>query len=1265
MGDGKPALVASADYDAGFATVVSSTDFNTNVTSCAYDSLGRLVHLVRPYDSQDYPTVEYTYGLAVPAGTNGLINFIETRRRDQAEVLPLKSAMYFFSREFVDGLGRKLLTKTEAEPAPGSTAGRVIVSQATCYNARQKPAAVMNPCFSLQTGETFSDRLSFERIDAPGWQGAFQVGSNLVTLDFSSAPKASMGYDATLRAVTETNQDGTFRQTVYEPLVVRSYDENQTDPASAYYENSMARFADGLGRLIRVDEMTHLHDDGSRGAALNTWTTRYQYNVRDQLTRMTDSLQNVKTTAYDGLKRKTFSNDPDRGQRHDEYDEASNLVQTTDAKGQRTTFTYDGANRILTECYHDGSGAPPWRDGQDTNAVAYVYDTPVADLSQGDHTTATARNTRGLLAYVRDLAGEEHFSYDARGRTVYSVKRIPDPVFLSRRKPGLQVPLVDYRTGLEYDPFDRITRLVFPDNDEVRFEFNDRTLVQRIIGGPNTNIISSITYLPSGQRRQVDYGNGVCLTSDYDARLRQTILDGRHTILGTKFISFAYEFDPVSNIRSITDLRPLADIPAADPRRNTQTFAYDDLYRLTKAQYNQPNPPASNGGELAYAYDRVANLVTQTSDIVQHENGESVTQLGNLSYGGSAGSSGRVGRAPADPPGPHAVTALRDPKSANPLRQCHYDANGNMTSLDGLTNSWDFKDRLAACESTAMRAEYTYDYLGRRILKRVWPKTTGASAALSPEPTSVVYVNPTFELRDYDAPTKYVFNAAVRVARVTGSLSTNPRIQRFRVYAGWNLCSLAVTARQALAQWSAGNRELIRAAYYWSPAASSWLQLGFDETVPQGTVLWIDSGSDAVLTAIGSYAEPIHRPVPTGGTFLPSAGLQAWNITNGLPVNLTVWLRPSPPGDDPWRIRFPLGLAAFSPPPACLAPGQALFVQSDTEALVQPPPPGASILYYHQDHLGSSSVITDADGALVEETAFYPSGLPRHQYLAGSLSDPYQFAQKERDSETGLWHFQARYLASQLSRFISVDPKYVDPESLSGQAGRDFLAQPQLHNLYAFAACNPLKYMDADGLEVVWSADLQRNRRFQRAMQILKSSGEGQRVLAALENANITAGVGQGEHDRVAGEAKTRTEFQGSDRTGWRRVTTVAIKIDVEKAARENVTDHELANVLHHELRHAEIHTEALPGEDLSTWAKVEQWEKRRDKADRKLDVYIPSDLPTSKGTGIQTLDERNHQFQVEIGLRMSEADENATRQANREKIERYREQIRARQGKH
>jgi RHS repeat-associated protein len=104
--------------------------------------------------------------------------------------------------------------------------------------------------------------------------------------------------------------------------------------------------------------------------------------------------------------------------------------------------------------------------------------------------------------------------------------------------------------------------------------------------------------------------------------------------------------------------------------------------------------------------------------------------------------------------------------------------------------------------------------------------------------------------------------------------------------------------------------------------------------------------------------------------------------------------------------------------------------------------------------------MTDRDGSVVEESSNYPFGHPRNQYQPkGLASEPFQFAQKERDAESGLHYFEARYLASVTGRFLSVDP--VSTLDMKG-LGR----LPQNLNLYSYAHNNPLKYTDPMGLEV-------------------------------------------------------------------------------------------------------------------------------------------------------------------------------------------------------
>ena len=100
------------------------------------------------------------------------------------------------------------------------------------------------------------------------------MNGQIVAVSLRDAHSSSTIYDATLRPTQGVNQDQTFHRTVYEPLLTRSYDENDTDPNSPYYDTPMVHYNDGLGRLIQVDEITRLNDDGTAAGSLQTWTTR-------------------------------------------------------------------------------------------------------------------------------------------------------------------------------------------------------------------------------------------------------------------------------------------------------------------------------------------------------------------------------------------------------------------------------------------------------------------------------------------------------------------------------------------------------------------------------------------------------------------------------------------------------------------------------------------------------------------------------------------------------------------------------------------------------------------------------------------------------------------------------------------------------------------------------------------------------------------------------------------------------------------------------
>ncbi len=108
-----------------------------------------------------------------------------------------------------------------------------------------------------------------------------------------------------------------------------------------------------------------------------------------------------------------------------------------------------------------------------------------------------------------------------------------------------------------------------------------------------------------------------------------------------------------------------------------------------------------------------------------------------------------------------------------------------------------------------------------------------------------------------------------------------------------------------------------------------------------------------------------------------------------------------------------------------------------------------SISYFHADHLGSTSVLTDGNGNSEEDLVYYPYGETFTN--TGTADVAYKYTGKERDGSTGLYFYEARYYDAALGRFISADTIVPDP------------LDPQSLNRYTYAANNPVLYNDPSG----------------------------------------------------------------------------------------------------------------------------------------------------------------------------------------------------------
>lgn len=123
--------------------------------------------------------------------------------------------------------------------------------------------------------------------------------------------------------------------------------------------------------------------------------------------------------------------------------------------------------------------------------------------------------------------------------------------------------------------------------------------------------------------------------------------------------------------------------------------------------------------------------------------------------------------------------------------------------------------------------------------------------------------------------------------------------------------------------------------------------------------------------------------------------------------------------------------------------------------------PDTNFLYfYHPDHIGSTSYVTDVDGELYEHMQYFPSGEPWVDQRSNTERLPHLFSGKELDQETGLFYFGARYYDPRVGFWASADPLgtgYLDGAGVGGVYNPVNLAT------YTYVAHNPLRLVDPDG----------------------------------------------------------------------------------------------------------------------------------------------------------------------------------------------------------
>ncbi len=271
-------------YDLGLGKPTSVNDSNGFVTYYIYDTFGRISKEIRPYDSENYPTKQYTYDIDGTAPEKIIVKTRETNSTNNT----------FDSYQFYDGFSVYILSKSEAVNTKQ-------IAVDTLYDKVTRPEIKSNPHL-----------VAFEE--------------NYTEPDLS-INRTNFTYDPIDRISIIINPDKTtksFNYTKWNVTVTNELGKQQLQVLDAY------------GRITKVIEY-----NGDE-----TYITTYTYDAAGNLIKITDNEGNNFTFAYDLLGRKTGMSDPDMGVWNYTYDAVGNLIKQNDNRNITVDFAYDELNRL-------------------------------------------------------------------------------------------------------------------------------------------------------------------------------------------------------------------------------------------------------------------------------------------------------------------------------------------------------------------------------------------------------------------------------------------------------------------------------------------------------------------------------------------------------------------------------------------------------------------------------------------------------------------------------------------------------------------------------------------------------------------------------------------------------------------------------------------------------------------------------------------------------------------------------------------------------
>ena len=524
--------------------------------------------------------------------------------------------------------------------------------------------------------------------------------------------------------------------------------------------------------------------------------------------------------------------------------------------------------------------------------------------------------------------------------------------------------IATYVTQWTYDSHNRLLEMIYPDEEKITYSYNLGGQLEKVHGYKSYgyDYVSKIGYDKFEQRTYLKYCNGAETFYTYDPQRRRlqnlTVNSGGNTIMDN-----AYTYDAVSNVLSVVNG---ASVPQSGKAggQMAHAYTYDALYRLVSATgtyTGADNKTASY--TLAMGYDNMHRITSKRQILTQNNvqfNG-TLNAGYDLSYTYGTDTGKKFQLANVKDVNYRTEETPSESENVNNNHAYEYDANGNLVYVNTSRTK---KDGIAD-EKTAER-KLKWDEENRLLssddngfVTNYWYDADGERTVKTSGESDQVYVNSEFAGGRTNTAKFSLYVSPYLVANQGGRYTKH-------IYIG----SQRVVSK--IGDFDSYGSDPRRIQY----AGSETDGLSVDYKVKYTQQLQVIKDNYATF-AVPYNGEDNNDYVDGKGFCCNDGSLEAAQTR------------------------------------ALARAAKNNFQEGDAYEKMQ--------FYYHPDHLGSSSYITNLDGEVVQHIEYVPFGEVFIEERNNIWNTPYLFNAKEFDEETGLYYYGARYYDPRVSLWISTD----------------------------------------------------------------------------------------------------------------------------------------------------------------------------------------------------------------------------------------------------